>query len=166
MSKLIFVDVEASGKSPITGKMTEFGAVDYNTRQTFHGVIWASRPADDNPAVSVIIGEQVAPLDTVMATFMRWLDSLGKGRPLFVSDNPAYDFQWINAAFDAAGLENPFGHSARRISDFWAGLNRNWSNTQDWKRYRVTPHDHNPVHDALGNAEAFAHILEEFGLKA
>ena len=164
MSKLLFVDVEATGNSPINGTMTEFGAVDYNTRQTFHGVIWESRPTDDNPAVSVITGEQVAPLEAVMANFVRWLDSLGRGRPIFVSDNPAYDFQWINAAFDAAGIENPFGHSARRISDFWAGLNRNWSNTQDWKRYRVTPHDHNPVHDALGNAEAFRHILEEFGL--
>jgi len=43
-------------------------------------------------------------------------------------------------------------------------LNRNWTNTQDWKRYRVTSHDHNPVHDALGNAQAFERILSEFGL--
>ena len=46
-----------------------------------------------------------------------------------------------------------------------AGLNRNWSNTQDWKLYRVTHHDHNPVHDAMGNVEAFERILSEFGLK-
>jgi DNA polymerase III epsilon subunit-like protein len=51
MSKWIFVDVEAAGHSPINGAMTEFGAVDYKTRQTFHGVIWESRPAEDNPAV-------------------------------------------------------------------------------------------------------------------
>src|SRR5262249_29783487 len=165
MSKLIFVDVEATGNSPINGKMTEFGAVDYRTRQTFHGVIWESRPADGNPAVSVITGNQIAPLEKVVADFVRWTDDLEKGHPIFVSDNPAYDFQWISAAFAAAGIDNPFGHSARRISDFWAGLNRNWSNTQDWKRYRVTPHDHNPVNDAMGNAEAFEHILQEFGLK-
>ena len=164
--KLIFVDVEASGRSPITGTMSEFGAVDYKTRQTFHGVIWESHPAEGNPAVSVITGKQVAALEAVMADFARWLDSLRTGRAIFVSDNPAYDYQWINAGFDAAGLENPFGHSARRISDFWAGLNHDWSNTQDWKRYRVTSHDHNPVNDAMGNAEAFEHILEEFGLKA
>jgi len=53
-----------------------------------------------------------------MADFANWLDSVNKSRLTFVSDNPAYDFQWINAAFDASGMENPFGHSARRISDF------------------------------------------------
>jgi hypothetical protein len=161
MMKLIFVDVEATGRSPINGTMTEFGAVDYNTRQTFHGVLWESRPTADNPAVSVITGKLVTPLDQVMSDFAHWLETLGKERPIFVSDNPAYDFQWINAAFDASGIENPFGHSARRISDFWAGLQRNWSDTQSWKRFRVTPHDHNPVHDAMGNAEAFEQIISQ-----
>jgi DNA polymerase III epsilon subunit-like protein len=159
--KLIFVDVEATGRSPISGTMTEFGAVDYKTRQTFHGVIWESRPAEDNPAVSVITGKLITPVEEVMTNFTRWLEGLGKDRPIFVSDNPAYDFQWINAAFDASGMENPFGHSARRISDFWAGLQRNWSETQSWKHFRVTPHDHNPVHDAMGNVEAFEHIMKE-----
>ena len=162
---LIFVDVEATGRSPITGTMTEFGAVEYKTRQTFHGLIWESRPAEHNPAVSVITGKLIHPLSDVMAAFARWLAELSKERPIFVSDNPAYDFQWINAAFDVCGMDNPFGHSARRISDFWAGLNRTWSNTQGWKRYRVTRHDHNPVNDAMGNVEAFEHILSEFGLK-
>jgi DNA polymerase III epsilon subunit-like protein len=159
--KLIFVDVEATGRSPITGTMTEFGAVDYKTRQTFHGLIWEGHPAEDNPAVSIITGNLVTPLEDVMASFKRWLDRLGKDRPIFVSDNPAYDYQWINAAFDVSGLENPFGHSARRISDFWAGLERNWSETQSWKRFRRTPHDHNPVNDAMGNVEAFEHIMQE-----
>ena len=66
--------------------------------------------------------------------------------------------QWVSAMFDKAGIENPFGHSARRISDYWAGLQRKWSETQSWKRYRVTTHDHNPVNDAMGNVEAFATI--------
>ena len=104
--------------------MTEFGAVDYKTRQAFHGVIWASRPAEDNPAVSVITGKLLTPLPEVMSDFARWLEDLGKERPIFISDNPAYDYQWINAAFDSCGMENPFGHSARRIGDFWAGLRR------------------------------------------
>lgn len=160
MSKWIFVDVEATGRSPINGAMTEFGAVDYKTRQTFHGVIWESRPAEDNPAVSVITGKLLNPLSEVMSDFARWLEGLGKERPIFMSDNPAYDYQWINAAFDSCGMENPFGHSARRIGDFWAGLRRDWSDTQSWKRLRVTPHDHNPVNDATGNVEAFERILQ------
>jgi DNA polymerase III epsilon subunit-like protein len=36
---LIFVDCEANGKSPSTGKLTEFGAVAYPFRVTFHGVL-------------------------------------------------------------------------------------------------------------------------------
>ena len=53
----------------------------------------------------------------------------------------------------------PCGHSGRRISDFWAGLNRDWSETQGWKQFRKTAHDHNPVNDAMGNVEAFDEIL-------
>ena len=76
-----------------------------------------------------------------------------------MSDNPAYDWQWIAGMFDRAGMDNPFGHSGRRISDFWAGLNRDWSDTQSWKQFRKTAHDHNPVHDAMGNVEAFEEIM-------
>jgi hypothetical protein len=61
--------------------------------------------------------------------------------------------------FDRVGMPNPFGHSARRISDFWAGLQRDWWLTQTWKKFRQTPHDHNPVNDAMGNVEAFERIL-------
>ncbi|MFY9850484.1 MAG: hypothetical protein WAK83_23190 [Trebonia sp.] len=59
----------------------------------------------------------------------------------------------------AASPANPFGHSGRRIGDFWAGLNRDWGDTQGWKRLRKTAHHHNPVNDAMGNAEAFEEIL-------
>ena len=115
------------------------------------------RPA--NPAIS-IPGERVASDTEVAASFAAWLnDHVGNTRPVFVSDNPAYDWQWIAGLFDRAGMDNPFGHSARRIGDFWAGLNRNWSDTQAWKRFRRTAHDHHPLHDAMGNVEAFEEIM-------
>lgn len=137
MGTLIFVDCEASGQAPSVGELTEFGAVDYNTLETFHG--------------------KDASIETFMK-FEAWL--LGKGtRLIFVSDNPAFDFQWINYYFWKHLNRNPFGHSARRISDFYAGLQRNFWVTQGWKKLRITPHDHNPVHDALGNAEAFKQLL-------
>ena len=155
---LIFVDVEARGRSPLSGDMTEFGAVHYTTKKTYHGVLADAIPDPDNPAVPLIVGD-VYPVLPIMAGFASWLKLVVKGRPTFVSDNPAYDFQWINAYFDHAEMDNPFGHSGRRISDFWAGLNGDWSNTQKWKQYRVTPHDHNPVNDAMGNVEAFEKIV-------
>ena len=160
MANWIFVDVEANGPSPINGVMTEFGAVHEPSRQTFHGVLFEGRPDPANPAVP-IVGARVADDRDVAARFVDWLTSVGgRERPVFVSDNVAYDWQWVAAMFDRAGVTNPFGYSGRRLSDFWAGLQNDWGDTQSWKRYRVTPHDHNPVNDAMGNVEAFQKMKE------
>lgn len=160
MASLVFVDCEAWGGCPRTGQLTEFGAVEYKTRQTFYGLIVKSTPDPKNPAVPVPTG----PVDLeheklIFVNFDTWLAKF-KGRPVFVSDNPAYDWQWINDGFWRHLGRNPFGHSGRRISDFYAGLMNDFYNTQKWKKYRVTAHDHNPVNDAMGNVEAFAALME------
>lgn len=131
---LIFVDVEGGGPAPgfNNEELFEFGAVDYSTSDTFHG------------------------RDAHKETFVAFEAWLRRGEmPIFVSDNPAYDWQFINYYFWKWLNRNPFGHSARRISDYYAGLTGDFRNTQRWKRLRITKHDHNPVHDALGNVEAF-----------
>ncbi len=136
---LIFVDCEGHGPAPTLNSDVkfEFGAVEYKSRKTFHG-----------------IGGTLI----TMANFRDWLAQF-KGRPRFVSDNPAYDWQFINYYFHLHLGDNPFGHSARRISDFYAGLVGDFYKTQEWKSLRVTEHDHNPVHDAMGNVEAFERLL-------
>lgn len=138
---LIFVDCEAplGVGSPSVGDMTEFGAVEYKTHKVFHGTDCSK--------------------ETFVA-FDKWLNEVSKGRPVFVSDNPAYDWQWINFYFWKHFGRNPFGHSARRIGDFYAGLMNDFYKSSQWKHLRVTPHDHNPVHDALGNLEAFDRMLK------
>jgi hypothetical protein len=143
------------------GLLTEFGAVSYPFLTTFHGRIWESEPDPANPAVPRITGGMVnTPLD-VFTWFDAWLAEVCDGsRPVLVSDNPAWDFMWICDGFWTTLVRCPFGHSGRRISDFYAGLRGDFRKTQDWKRLRVTPHDHNPVHDALGNAEAFTRLLD------
>jgi len=156
-SQLVFVDVEARGTSPVKGTMTEFGAVHYDTRETFHGVIYKSEPDPSNPAIP-LIGEQVSTPIEVAIKFDMWLKTHVSSRAVMVSDNPAYDFMWIAGLFDSADMENPFGHSGRRIADYYAGLTNKWSNTQNWKCLRKTVHDHNPVNDAMGNVEAFERI--------
>lgn len=159
MSNYIFVDVEALGTSPVNGTMTEFGAVHGTTKETFHGVLFEGTPDPDNPAVPVV-GDRVASDADVARRFEVWLKKVCKNdRPVFVSDNVAYDWMWIAGMFDRAEMDNPFGHSGRRISDFWAGLQHNFGETQSWKRFRVTEHDHNPVNDAMGNVEAFEKII-------
>lgn len=162
-SNLIFVDCEARGASPVSGFMTEFGAVHYTSRKTFHGRLYEGTPDPENPAVP-LIGAKIASASVVAADFTAWLRIVVKGRPTFVSDNPAYDWQWISAMFAEAGTDNPFGHSARRIGDFYAGVTGSWPNTSKWKQFRVTRHTHHPVDDAMGNVEAFAEILKQTGL--
>lgn len=159
MSNYIFVDVEAVGISPVLGTMTEFGAVHESSKATFHGILFEGTPNQENPAIPVV-GKRIASDMAVATEFSVWLGEVcGKERPIFVSDNPAYDWMWIAGMFDRAGYyENPFGHSGRRISDFWAGLNNNWGETQGWKKFRETAHDHMPVNDAMGNVEAFQEI--------
>lgn len=134
---LIFVDCEGVGGAPSVGRLTEFGAVEYKTRQSFHGTTDSKE---------------------TFQQFKEWLSQF-PAPWIFVSDNPAYDWQWINDCFWRHLGYNPFGHSARRIGDFYAGLCGNFRQTQNWKKLRRTTHDHHPVHDALGNAEAFERIL-------
>jgi len=96
----------------------------------------------------------------VFEKFDQWLaEILIGGKPIFISDNPAFDWQWINDGFWRTIGKNPFGHSARRIGDFYAGLIGDFTKASKWKKLRVTPHDHNPVHDAMGNLEAFERLL-------
>src|SRR3990167_8835257 len=111
---LIFVDVEADfgvGCPGLpTGGMTEFGAVEFDSRITYHGV----------PLISM--NDVDATTNKWYHTFVdfeKWLRQL-KPPWVFVSDNPAYDWQWINYHFWHELGRNPFGHSARRISDFYS----------------------------------------------
>lgn len=165
---LIFIDCEARGPSPFSGRLYEFGAVPLDKYPdagwNFHGIVIPSVPDPENPAIPKHrpdISNYVYHLSNsrVFSEFYNWTRDVTSGkRAVMVSDNPAYDFMWTAYGFDKAGLDNPYGHSARRISDFWAGLNRDFYDTQKWKSFRVTPHDHNPVHDAIGNVEAFLTI--------
>ena len=160
MSNYIFVDVEATGLSPATGVMTEFGAVHEESRKTFHGILWEATPDPENPAKPLLRGDSIHYREkVVMTNFVAWLKEVcGNDHPVFISDNVAYDWQWVNFYLDKHLGKNPFGHSGRRISDFWAGLQHNFRDTQSWKGFRVTPHDHDPVNDAMGNVEAFQEI--------
>lgn len=168
MTKFIFVDTESVGISPYYGTMTEFGAVELMTEQSFHGEIIKSVPSKENPAIPEVVEPFTEPqyrvqLHIIMSDFELWLRSFDDDRLVFVSDNPAWDYMWIAYAFDVYSGINPFGHSARRIGDLYAGLSGNWRNTHKWKKLRITKHDHNPVNDALGNVEAFKAILKQYG---
>ena len=160
LKHLIFVDCEANGKCPSMGKLTEFGAVAYPSKATFHGVLIERKPNPDNPEFKIETGV-VFDEKEVFEKFNAWLQEVTGGeKPKFVSDNPAFDWQWINDSFHRTIGSNPFGYSARRIGDFYAGLIGDFKDASSWKRLRLTKHDHHPVHDAMGNLEAFERLIK------
>jgi len=151
--------------------MVCFGAVIFDDRldKTFYG---RPRPISERfiPEALEVSGftrEQHMEFDdpkAVMEKFASWLAEHTTGRPVFVSDNVAFDWQFINYYFHRFLERNPFGFSGRRIGDIYAGLVKDASKATEWKKYRVTAHTHNPVDDAKGNAEALRKF-KEFGLR-
>ncbi len=168
----IVVDVESDGPVPHMYSMVCFGAVvvEPSLSKTFYG---QTRPVSKSwlpeaLAVSGITREQHEGFEDcglVMRAFEQWLSENSKGRPIFISDNPAFDWQWINWYFYMCLGKNPFGFSARRIGDLYCGMKMDTGLNSEWKRLlRKTKHDHNPVNDAKGNAEALL-AMKEMGLK-
>jgi hypothetical protein len=167
----VVVDVEADGPIPAEFSMVCFGAVvlDDLLNKSFYG---QTRPISDRfdsetLAISGFSREKHLAFDdpkVVMEKFSAWLDEQCRGRPVFVSDNVAFDWQFINYYFHRFLRHNPFGFSGRRIGDLYAGLVKDASKATEWKKYRVTKHTHNPVDDARGNAEALKKF-RELGLR-
>jgi len=166
---LVVVDVESDGPIPPDYSMVCFGAVvvDEYLNKTFYGKTLpiTSRYSPETLAISGISREKHESFDEpklVMESFALWLKENVKGRPTFISDNPCFDWQWINYYFHHFTGENPFGYSGRRIADLYCGLSNDMR--ASWKHLRKTKHDHNPVNDAVGNAEALI-AMKKMGLK-
>lgn len=166
------MDVESDGECPPDYSMVCFGAVLIaDPTKTFYG---KTRPISDlyKPEALAISGfsrEEHLKFDdpaAVMANFAEFLLRVSDGKPTFISDNPAYDWQWINYYFHKYYGSNPFGFSARRIGDLYCGLVKNGNANKFWKqKYRKTRHTHNPVDDAMGNTEALLAFRDKLGLK-
>lgn len=169
---LFSVDAEFDGPVPALYSMISFAIVriDDDLQTTFKGLV-APITDDYVPAVYELLRitreeHLTYPLPAVvMQEAMKFVNENTKGRAVLISDNPAGDWQFINYYFHRYCGKNPFGHSARRIGDFYAGLRGDFKTSTEWKRLRNTPHTHDPLDDARGNAEAFKRIIEQFGVK-
>ncbi|BCM91995.1 hypothetical protein IAD21_03874 [Abditibacteriota bacterium] len=164
---LIIVDCEADGPIPARYSLVCFGAVvvEPSLDRTFYGRCAPISEKWDAQALAVSgisreEHENFPDPSQTMREFSDWLGSLKSGQPIFVSDNPAFDWQWINFYMWEFVGRNPFGFSARRIGDFAAGLENDWAAANKWKSLRKTRHTHDPVDDARGNAEALLTLLE------
>ena len=163
----VVVDVEFDGPAVGLYSMVCFGAVIVTPGldKTFYGQTKPiiSNYLEDALAVSGFTREeheQFPEPKQTMTDFQDWLKLNCESQPVFISDNPAADWQWINYYFHAYLGKNPFGFSARRIGDVYAGMMGDMRAASKWKKYRKTPHTHHPVDDAKGNAEA---LLWMFG---
>jgi len=166
---LISIDTEASGPCPTLGDVISIGAVvvEQGLARTFRSPnmrpMFEAYSEGAYKSINMTREQHLAApasYEEVFTSFADWLDSLKLGRPVMVSDNPAFDWQWINFGFHTVLGRNPLGHSARRIGDMWAGLRGNQKDHSSWKRLRKTKHTHDPLDDALGNAEALLSIWE------
>jgi hypothetical protein len=164
------IDVESDGPIPGDYSMICFGAVlmDEKLDKTFYGKL---KPISENwipeaLAVSGYTREESltfpAP-QAEMERFAQWISQHSHGKPLFYSDNNGFDWQFINWYFHHFTGTNPFGHSSTNIGSLYKGLVGDMF--KNFKHLRKTAHTHNPVDDALGNAEALLYMKKEMGLK-
>ena len=164
------VDVEADGPCPGRYSMISFGAllVKPDLDVTFHGQL---RPVSErydhaSLAVSGLSREQTLAFPEargVMESFAAWIAAHTTGRPMFVSDNNGFDWQFINWYFHEFLGKNPFGHSSTNLGSLYKGIVRD--TTQNFKHLRRSRHTHHPVDDARGNAEALLHMAQSMKLK-
>jgi hypothetical protein len=166
----IMVDVEADGPIPGDYSMVCFGAVvvEPSLSKKFYGRLKpvSEKWIPDALAVSGFSREETLAFDEpqgVMEAFSRWVKENSKGQPQFVSDNNGFDWQFVNWYFHRFLVENPFGHSSTNLGSLYKGLVKDMF--VNFKHLRKTRHTHNPLDDAMGNAEALLAMTEEYGLK-
>jgi len=161
------VDVEAHLNSPCPNfpsssfGMTEFAAVAITKPpyDCFWGRILPRNPTKQKPiAKDILLHLSEGDMAFVMKDFVDWLQSKSFLHS-FMSDNPAYDWQWINYELWKNVGNNPFGHSATNLGSLYKGfvgkMNKNF------KHLRKTKHTHNPVDDCIGNIEALFSMVND-----
>lgn len=164
------VDIETDGPIPPDYSMISFGAVvvDNTLDKRFHGQL---RPISEQwiPERLKISGfsrDETLKFDEpkqVMTDFNDWLLLIGEKRLMFISDNNGFDWQFINYYFHHFFGDNPFGYSSTNLGSLYKGLVKD--TTQNFKHLRKITHTHNPLEDAIGNAEALLYMKKEMGLE-
>ena len=166
----IMVDIESDGPIPGDYSMIEIGAVIVDDRlsTTFYSQI---KPISDNYKTEALSVSGYSREDTlsfrnpeeVMMNFKSWILQNSTGKPLFVSDNNGFDWMFVCWYFHHFIGENPFGYSSTNLGSLYKGIVRN--TFENFKHLRETEHTHNPLDDAIGNAEALLRIIKTYDLK-
>ena len=165
----IMVDIESDGPIPGDYSMVCFGAVvvEEGLERWFYGQL---RPISEKwipeaLAVSGFSREETLAFpepEPVMRDFDSWLAQISKDRPMFISDNNGFDWQFINWYFHHFIGKNPLGFSSTNLGSLYKGMVKDTS--LNFKHLRRTKHTHHPVDDVKGNAEALLTMKNEMGL--
>ncbi len=167
---IVMIDIESDGPIPGDYSMISFGAVivDENLDKTFYGKLKpiSKKWIPDALAISKYTREETLKFDEpkkVMEQFEIWLKENCKTKPMFFSDNNGFDWQFINWYFHHFLGKNPFGYSSTNLGSLYKGLVGN--TFKNFKHLRKAKHTHNPVDDAIGNAEALLYMKNQMNLK-
>lgn len=166
------VDVETDGPAPGLFSMVSFGAVvvrePLDEAPTFKAVLvpisdmWLAEAL----AISGYERDELFRCgelpSTAMKRFDSWVCDNSDSRPMFVSDNNGFDWQFINWYFHKFVGANPFGYSSTNLGSLYKGFVKD--TFKNFKHLRKTAHTHDPVMDAMGNAESLVE-LKRMGLK-
>jgi DNA polymerase III alpha subunit (gram-positive type) len=166
----IMVDVEADGPIPGKYSMIELGAiaVESNFDHIFHRKLRPISDQYDQESLSITgyTREETLHFEDpkrAMIDFEKWIKDVEPKRPIFISDNNGFDWMFVCWYFHNFLGRNPFGFSSQNLNSLYKGLTRNLQGS--FKHLRKTPHDHNPVNDARGNAEALLSLINEYRLE-
>ena len=134
----------------------------------YAGLDGSSYVNDDGKAIDAVLCEGDFLLTPradrrIKRAVAEWVAEVGGGRPMFISDNNGFDWQFVNWYFHHFLGNNPFGHSSTNLGSLYKGVAKDMF--VNFKHLRKTKHTHHPVDDARGNAEALLRIKEEYGLK-
>lgn len=168
------VDVETDGPIPGDYSMLAIGAVvvESGLERTFKRYLHPISDKFDPEAMAVggFTREQVVndskflAAGVAMTDFRDWINGLGIRSPIFIADNNGFDWQFVNWYFHHFLGANPFGFSSQNLNSLYKGLTKDAFSS--FKHLRKTRHDHDPVNDAKGNAEALLHMIDEMGFAA
>ena len=164
------VDVESDGPIPGDYSMISVGCVlvEQPLKRTFTAKL---KPISEHYKAEALAVSGMTREETllgedpkeVMTTLAAWIVQNADGRPIFVSDNNGYDWMFTCWYFQHFLGTNPFGFSSVNLGSLYKGMVK--SMAKSFKHLRTTAHTHDPLDDAIGNAEAFLRMIHELGLQ-
>lgn len=166
----ILVDIESDGPVPGDYSMIEIGAVvvEKELKKNFYARLQpiSDKFIPESLNISGFSREETLGFEEpskVMLRFDAWVKENSSGKLIFVSDNNGFDWMFTAWYFHHFLGHNPFGHTSMNLGSFYKGMVRNTAD--NFKHLRVTGHSHNPLDDALGNAEAMLSILSIYDIE-